>query len=780
MQVTGDAPEALSNEDIIRQYDSALSQIIQAASDPHNDFERTILLNAAKLNWLFCKGQHFSVPGIVTTPLGDIADYMPWGGTSDEETGADIKLCPPINVIGGDLYKYMAVMGQNAPRVKALPDDVKAPGPAKTADVNLRDLWVKNRIDRKWKAIPFHQYVTGPAFIRSFWNTDKRKYGHSVEPKIEIVDGPDGNPVPQITGEQTYANGDAELSIHSVLDVSIPFDAKELCGWLKFEAMLSKWSLLSRFKGTDEQPGPLEKYRTGDVPDDDLTADSNTAAEVRDAVSMPSGTGRTRKAGFWRFREYWIDPQYIEACESSEARKILGEHFSDGLYIAKVGSITVEVDNRKETDEWSVARVGRGEKIIERPICADSMPISRAIDDLFGMAIETVLRAITKTIVDNSLLNREALNNNEAVPSEFVFTVLPVDGDINKRIAQIPPIHLSDQVRPLLEFARGLMQDITGIRPELSGGGQPTQTYREAKQRRDQALQQLSPQAQELQYAAEDVGTNLVKLRSKFGSGTVKAQRRGAYGIETDVADMAELKDGGWYAEADDNWPMTAADSRDSVFSLLKDFPPEVQQALSILDPLNIEELFDLLQVPGFESAVRDQVDKTLNDIEKLLQEQPIPGQPGPDGKPGPDEPSFQPPAYENHIVSAGVSAKWLISKAGQKAEIENPGGFGNVVAYQAKQQIMATPPLPPPPPPIKASLGFAGKLEDFPSLVPELLQGAGLPAPQPNATDAAMQAAPPLAAPPDMGPPAPIQQESPIPPVGGPPSGPEAPTAVQ
>ena len=33
--------------------------------------------------------------------------------------------------------------------------------------------------------------------------------------------------------------------------------------------------------------------------------------------------------------------------------------------IAKVGNVIVDVDHRKLTDEWSVCRVGRGEKILD-------------------------------------------------------------------------------------------------------------------------------------------------------------------------------------------------------------------------------------------------------------------------------------------------------------------------------------------------------------------------------------------------------------------------------
>jgi hypothetical protein len=780
MEIVGPAPEALSNDDIIARYGTAITQVIAAAADNTYEYERQLLVTQARRQWQFVKGMHYGIPGIVSTPYGDTTDFVPYdffsGSNPTEESGADIKLCPPINVIGGDCFKFMAVMGQNSPAVKAVADDMDDPESlerARHADVNIRDLWAKNKVNKKWKSLAFHQYVTGPVFLRGFWNTDAKKYGQTVEPQLDVQQAPDGSAMPVMVGEQAYANGDAEMSVHSVLEVSIPYEAKELRGNpLRLEVMRSKWSLLSKYP-------KLEKYRDGEVPDDDFTASTTTSAEARDAVSVPSGTGRVRKANSWRHVEHWLPPELYEAILDPQAREVFQRQFPDGLYISRVGSVTVELDNREVCDEWAVCRVGHGEKIMERPISADALPIQRAINDLFGMAIETVLRAITQTVMDSQLIDREAMNSKEAVPAEIILTSLPVDGDLSKRIFQIPPSRLSDQVLPLLQLARTFMQDITGVRPELSGGGQPTQTYHEAKQRRDQALMQLAPQAEEMRFAAESIAEILVKQRAKYGSGTVKAARKGAYGMETDVVDMAELKLDGWHAESDDNFPITLADKRDAVFSMLKDFPPDVQQALSVLDPINIEEIFDLLQIPGFESSVKDQKEKTLSDIQQLLAAQPMPGQPGPDGTPGPQQPSLPPDDFDNHAMVAGLVGKWLVSQTGQQAKNQNPAGFANVVAFQAAHQLLATPPPPPPPPPLRGSVAWSGKLEDFPNLTQEILTASGVPTP-PAAGPA--PPGPPVPGPTDMSAPAapagPVSgvQGTPMPPLAAPPNTPAPP----
>lgn len=757
--IVGPEPNALSNEDIIRLYNDSLTQITKATIDPLYDFERQVLVTQARFAWLLVKGQQNIGLGYGQDEYGgQQPDFVPLDSTSgQEETGADVRLCPPVNFLGGDCFKFMAVMGSSSPRVKAAPDDMHCQenlDAAHCADTNIRDLWIKNKIDRKWKIPAFHIYTTGPCFIRCFWNTDGVKYGQTTEPKIDIQSDENGLPFPVITGEHSYDNGDAELSFHSILEVSTPFEGKELRGnFLKCERMISKWALIAKYpgkyvKGDDGeetwQDGPLDQYRESNVPDDELSGSTISATQARQAVSNPSGTAGTFKANEWRFSEWWLPPHLYESVPRREVRDILKRQFSRGLYIARAGSVTLEIDDREVTEEWTVVTVNRGEKINERPVSADNVPLQIAINDLVGMAIETVLRAITQTIIDNQLIDRQSMSTKEAVPAEVILTMIPVDGDLNKRVFQIPPARLSDQVLPLMNLIRGWGQDISGIRPELSGGGAPTQTFREAKQRKDQALQQLAPQAQSMRDAAEDIARMMVDLRSKFGSGTVKAQRRGAYGMETDVADMADLRKEGWNAQADDQFPLTLSDTRDAVFSMLHDFPPPVQEALSILDPINADVLSELLQIPGFQSAVVEQKQKTISDIQKLLASGPLPAAPGPDGAPGQPQPSMQPDPFDNMPLVDSLMARWMISATGQK-HVGTPG-FANVQAYWQIVHKMAQPPAPPPEPPMKGSLSVSMKAEDYPNLVPELLVGAGLPPPPPQPPP---PTPPPAAAPP-------------------------------
>lgn len=732
MEPIAQTQPTLSSDQILSQFKESIEEIIKVCAEPMYEYERQLVINRARKNWQFVKGNHFPVPGLVDTPYGDIIDYT-WldGSVASDENGANVRFMRPINVIGGDLYKYIAVMGASAPRVKAVSNNPqKNTTDAESAEACIRDAWVKMGVDRKWWQLAFHQYTTGPAYIRTSFTTDGRKYGRVTEPKIQVQPGPDGTPIPVQNGTQDYDNGDTEMEVCSVLEIEHPFMAHELsdCYYFKCEKMRPKWALLDIPAFSQK----LEQYRDTDLPDDQVSPTSVAAAEARESTANPSGLGNAKRPHLWRFREWWVQPLLYQSVKSDAARAVFQRQFPDGMYIAKAGSITLIIKEAKTEEEWAVCKTGRGPRILENPICTDSLPLQQWINDSFNLVMETLLRSIPQTLIRSNLIDREAWSRKEPVPNEIIL-VPPGDGNLNNDMAQITPARFSDQMTPSIQTIRAYQQDITGIRPEMTGGGQIANTYREAKQRKDQALLGLSTQAHEMQYASEKVAENVTRLRAKFGIGQISVPREGGAGTETDVVDFATLAQPGWqstwHAEADDNFPMTQSDRWDKMWALLKEFPPEVQQSLGILDPLNIEQTVELLQIPDFESSLIDQKNKTLQDVQTLLQQQPNPGQPDPQtGQPGPPQASMPVDQYDNHQFVAVFLARWLVSKTGQKTKQTNPQGFQNVVLFQQAQQQAAAPPPPPQPPPVRAGLNITAKPEDIgPQAMESVLQSSGI-----------------------------------------------------
>lgn len=793
MEPLAPAQPMLSSDDILAKYKEAIEDIIKASTEPMYEYERQLIINRARKNWQFVKGNHFPVPGLVDTPYGDIIDYT-WldGSVASDENGANVRFMRPINVLGGDMYKFVAVMGASAPRVRSVsnnPKDPQAISDSEMAEASIRDSWIKMNIDRRWWVCAFHQYVTGPAYIRTRFVTDGRKYGRTSQPSVQLQQGPDGTPVPILGPPKQYDNGDAEVRICSVLECDHPFMAEDLggCYYFKFEEMRPKWDLLD----IPQYQAKLAQYREMDLPDDLVNSTSVAAAEARESSANPSGLGNAKRPHLWRFREWWAQPSLYQAIKSDEARAVFQRQFPDGCYIAKAGSISLEVKEARVEDEWVICKTGRGPRILENPICTDALPLQQWINDAFNLIMETLLRSIPQNLIRSNLIDREAWSRKEPVPNEVIL-VPPGDGNLNNDIAQLQPARFSDQMTPAVTAVRAFMTDIHGIKPELTGGGQVANTYREAKQRKDQALLGLSMQAHEMQFAAAQMAENVTRLRAKFGNGMITVSRKGAAGDETDVVDMARLAEPGpqstWHAEADDNFPMTLSDRWDKMWALLKEFPPEVQQALGILDPINIDQMLELLQIPDFESHLQDQKNKTLADVDLLLKGQPAPGQPDPNtGQPG--QPQFtmngapgQVDSYDDHQFVSEFLARWLISKSGQKQKQTNPNGFKNVELFQAAQFQASQPPQPPPPPPpVRAGLNVTAKPEDIgPEAMNAVLQSAGIngrtdvvppvaPSTLAGAIKDAAAAASKPAGPAGSGthPPIEDQPEAPLPPIG-------------
>jgi hypothetical protein len=210
----------------------------------------------------------------------------------------------------------------------------------------------------------------------------------------------------------------------------------------------------------------------------------------------------------------------------------------------------------------------------------------------------------------------------------------------------------------------------------------------------------------------------------------VESPKKTRYGTQTDVVDLAELSETGWHCDSDGQWPMTAADTFDRFWAAIKELPPEVQNLISLYDPMNEERTLELIGLPGYESVTADQKRKTLDDIQRLLTEQAT-QQPGPDGQPQ-DQPSLPIDDYDDHQFVADFTRKWMVSE--YRLAASNPTGFHNVFVWQQAHQAKVPPAAPPPPPPVRANLGLTAKLEDFPGLIPEVFQGAGLQVPPPGA----------------------------------------------
>lgn len=751
MTELGPAEGTLSLDEIAHKLEKEMKAALDEIIDPSHDAEQLQRIARAKSNIHFIKGNHFIAPDWVSSGGSEIVDWVVSDSSiGGDDDGASVKFMYPFNVVGGDCWKYVAVMGQSAPRVKAVPDDlsdIEAERQADNADINVRDLTVKWRLDHVVKDIAYHQWTTGPAFLYSRHVVDGAKNGITLEPTVDLQEQESefGTLTLPVEGPpKPYENGDSELVVLSVLEVQIlPSTARHM-GEVKFlrsQVMLSKFTLISTFP-------KLRKLKNDDILELDSRAATLTAAsEAIDSASNASGVGKPQKRNEWPYTEDWFSPDYYEAFSDS-LRDVLKQQFPRGIKVSRVGQYVCDVKHEAVTDCMAVCKTGRGPYIMANPLCSDSIPIQKAVNDFFGLGIETILRAIPRTIVNQQLFDRQAISKNEAIPGEFLFATPPPGQKMDDMLTQTTAARFSDQMTPFLQMMRTYMTDINGMRPELSGGGPPSTTFREAKMRRDQALMQLQPAADCQQEAIEDILTIGIKQRAKYGVGSISAPARSnVSGKRMDVADLAELSETGWHLEAESGVPETWAERADKLADLLKNYPPEILQLLGLTDVMNVQQIYDLLHIQGFQSPVFDQIRKMTDVISRLKTEMPVevPGVVGPDGMQGPPvkTPSVMPEeGIDDPAFCVQFIQRWANGDDGRKTKQTNEAGYGNVKAFLDICQNMMQQAMPP-----------------DPNGGPE----QGGPPPQPSS---------PGGQPPPPGPPPEQPQLPPPPPMGGEPAG--------
>jgi hypothetical protein len=271
---------------------------------------------------------------------------------------------------------------------------------------------------------------------------------------------------------------------------------------------------------------------------------------------------------------------------------------------------------------------------------------------------------------------------------------------LDDAIARLPLAEFSPQTPALLNLLRAWSQDINGIRPEIYGGGPATNTFREAKQRKDQAMMQLQPSFDEIQRFWEKICENGTVQLARFGSGTIKEKSEGSeFGSETEVVDIADLSMDGVHCEAEEGIPMTFAEEAGMLKELLSTLAPEVQAAMGLLDPLNIPQVHRLLMpLSGFKVPQENELQKIEKQIKQLLEMTPIEEIDQMTGQStGQFRPSIPPDDFEDdHMFVVEVIKKWCNSPRGIKMREQNPEGYQNVKSFgQAHMAMIPPPPMP-------------------------------------------------------------------------------------
>lgn len=693
---------------------------------------------------------------------GQLVDYQPIQGQWHSETQGDQNAFETVvNDVRGYGRKFIAVLSQAAPNVKAVANDKTnsesveiAEKAQKIADL-LHNLWDVKKQTRK---LFLTMYKDGTPFGFTEFVADGEKYGYREEPIMEMQPVPISPPVyncpqcglstpvqnmeadpvacpqcfrpffpedyseaetamlPQQVGTKKYANGCVEHRVESGLRVTTPFDIEELsqADWLLFEYEKHKGRIFQAF------PWLRNKYRgAGDVAYGPGGTATTSGQITRDLASSPSGTYITPRKNRMLFSQVWLRTTMYELAqgtvllpnpvtqipERKELRDVLYKYFPDGARIVVVnGTDIVKIKNEKLDELWCLSPPEPAENAFPDPVCKDYIPAQDRTNDLCNIQDQTWVRAIPQVFIDTQRIEPNFAAKYRQLPASFIPVQAKTGGNLNDAIGKVPNATPDPDMERYGVEQREHAAEIIGITPPVFGGGGVEQTAYATNLKRNQAMLQLSMYADASRSYWCQVTYNAVMLTARHSKGRIPSPF--APMSETEMIEgIEDILKGGFHFEAGDAMPMSWPERREALNELFKNLAgnPEMLGALGFQLPENIEQLqSEMLGMPEWKIPYENAYRKLMGVIRQLLQGQPqqVPSNAPPMPGMAPqmiDIPSVPCDDWDDHLWMATSMGEWLDSDKARGIRQSNPGGFANCVAYWKAQKGLSMPPPPPP-----------------------------------------------------------------------------------
>lgn len=735
------------------------------------DIEREKLYSyqEARKNELYWRGSQYLYPiltGGITADWSTTTGNPTYGLNEDER---DQQYDYVLNVIRGDGRKFIAVLGQRGPNVKAearRTDDESAVRRARKADIAaeyLRSCWQPEKIQRH---LAMSLWKNGTTFAYTPWVANGEKYGTVNVPEIEAqpvaigepyyrciicgnetiqsmagspphcmsqtcpepgghkfqpqdLEDPETVSVPQVVGQRTYPKGSVECHLATIFEVTVPFYSRSIadCPWLWYEYEEHQGKLLAAFPDMRAKLGSQEWAG-------DSSGISAQGRLARDVASSPTGAFISPRKNRWLYSRFWLRPAMYEMVGNDSFRQQLQQLYPEGVKVTMVQGEVASLDAERLDDVWAMCKPDTSEYMFADPICKDYMSIQDIINDLYNLIVETMERQIPYMLADPMVLDILQLSKQRGKPGQIIPAKAGVGARLQDSVIKAPTAAVDPEIFKFMESIHEAGRELVGILPALFGGGEPASTARAAELQRNQALQQLNTVWNEMRDFWSGAYYNAVRQLASH----VLPDGSNLGNFEAVDADFSDLLGGGYFFTTEEAIPMTWGQKRDLVMFILQG-GPEAWKLFGLEHPLNIAKVHDVLGMPDWKVPNMDARDKVLSVIKQLLEGQ---AQPGP--TPGQLIPSIPPDAFEDdHMFVASVIKEWAQTEDARSIRELNPGGYGNVIAYGQASLQLSGPPGPIAPPGAGPSPGGASAIGPGGPVQPGLpgqAQGVALPPP--------------------------------------------------
>jgi len=718
------------------KFDSKLKRFIEDSIDAEVNTEKTRQYLKLQKCDLYCRGLQYTAPRM--TSDGDITFDATGNPSPHEEDRGQYEY--NLDVIRTYRRKWAAILGQRPfYALKGVADDPQSEeDQAAARQAELGKVWLHSKWDTETTntAIADNLYTAGTAWIYTPYVVDEALFGTNEEEIVESrevevdpggyqciqcgykfpepVDNDFGFPgcpacgadvaeesrippvtveVPEVTGYQEYVNGGVAFHICNALTVTDPFYGKAVkhLPYHVYEYEEDKGVLLGLYPKLRKWMDDDGNLRIGDE------ETSLTGEQARQSVESPSGSSDpTASQNRWTYARYWIHPDRFNIIKDKEFREHLQKNFERGLKVPVIEGHPLLDDYGEEEavyDVWTAIKPEANDYLTCDPVCWGILGHQDIINDMGGMAIETLERGLPTHIVDAGLLDLDAISKKPFSPQEIVETKGMNGGALESRITTLPTAKFPPQLVLIMEWVEKSIQNQTGLTTRAFGGESGKMTAKQSTIDLNQALTQLGTPGLMISRGWEQATENAIGQMKKYSSKgmTVSVPGEGA----AEVMDFDVLRGGSFHFESHPGFPQSYQEKRE-IFNMM------VQQNSPLLGPLGytspraISVTRDMVGIYDIKSPIEETKDKIDERIQELLKG--VPTQEDVDGEIM-MLPSIPPEQYmDDPTVVIALMREWGNSENGRKAAKETSDGYENVKAHIAAQQRNVAPmPMEPP-----------------------------------------------------------------------------------
>ncbi len=397
--------------------------------------------------------------------------------------------------------------------------------------------------------------------------------------------------------------------------------------------------------------------------------------------------------------EAYIRPSKFNILPTKEEVDKLKKAFPDGVKVIYVDDEFADACNECLDDTWTLTENPLSDYLHFEPLGQTLVSVQDITNDLLSLTLQTIEHGIGQTFVDSAVVNLNAYQQTSVLPGG-IFPATPKSGKtLADAFHELRTATLSAEVMPFSSYIQSMGQTVSGALPSIFGGeqaGAGGDTASGYSQSKAGALQRLQNTWKLFTITWKETMGKVIPLYITLVQEDERDVQRTDDGnfVNTFIR-KAELegKIGKVELEANENLPMTWAQKKDLMMTLLQATNPKIMEILNA--PENAGMIHEALGLVDFYVPNEDSVIKQYDELKLLLNSTPMPGPPDPMTGMPVELPSVEiDPDFDIHQVEFEIVRKWACSEAGQQAKVENPEGYKNALLHgrmhlQVMQQQM-------------------------------------------------------------------------------------------